>query len=111
MMSNLRRRLISWHAGCIDYWYQPNKYYERPIRIHLRSLSTLRRKRPWRPRDFSLCAPYSRCRLLDLAICADSCENLCAWTRGARSLPYDYDTAFFAGISLLRLLRVLDLLT
>ena len=33
MMSNLRRRLISWHAGCIDYWYQPNKYYERPIRI------------------------------------------------------------------------------
>ena len=94
MMSNLRRRLISWHAGCIDYWYQPNKYYERPIRIHLRSLSTLRRKRPWRPRDFSLCAPYSRCRLLDLAICADSCENLCAWTRAVRGLPYDYDTAF-----------------
>jgi hypothetical protein len=94
MMSNLRRMLISWHAGCIDYWYQPNKYYERPIRIHLRSLSTLRRKRPWRPRDFSLCAPYSRCRLLDLAICADSCENLCAWTRAVRSLPYDYDTAF-----------------
>jgi hypothetical protein len=24
MMSNLRRRLISWHAWCIDYWYQPN---------------------------------------------------------------------------------------
>src|SRR4030095_2126606 len=44
MMSNLRRRLISWHAGCIDYWYQPNKYDERPIRIHLLSLSTLRRK-------------------------------------------------------------------
>jgi hypothetical protein len=23
MMSNLRRRLISWHAGCIECWYQP----------------------------------------------------------------------------------------
>ena len=78
----------------MDYRYQPNKYYERPIRIHLRSLSTLRRKRPWRPRDFSLCGLYSQCRLLDLAICADSCETLCAWTRAVRSLPYDYDTAF-----------------
>ena len=44
MMSNLRRRLISWHAGCTDYWYQPNKSYERPIRIQLRSLSTLEEK-------------------------------------------------------------------
>ena len=24
MVSNLRRRLISWHARCIDHWYQPN---------------------------------------------------------------------------------------
>jgi hypothetical protein len=70
-----------------------NKYYEQPIRIHLRSLSALPRKRPWRPRDFSLRGLYSRCRLIDLAICPDSCENLCAWTRAVRSLPYDYDIA------------------
>ena len=24
IMSDLRRRLISWHAGCIDCWHQPN---------------------------------------------------------------------------------------
>ena len=94
IMSNLRRRLISWHTGCIDYWYQPNKYYERPIRIQLRSLSTLRRKRPWRARDFSLCDLFSQCGLIHLAICAHSPENLCAWSRCVRSLPYDHDTAF-----------------
>ena len=92
-MSNLRRRQISWHARCIDYWYQPNKYYERPIRIQLRSLSTLGRKRPWRPRDFSLCDLFSQCGLIHLAICADSSENLCAWSRCVRSLPHDYDTS------------------
>src|SRR5882757_10931111 len=94
MMSNLRRRLISWHTACIDYWYQPNKYYERPIRIQLRSLSTLRRKRPWRPRDFSLCDLFSQCGLIHLAICADSSENPCSWSRDARSSPHDYDNAF-----------------
>ena len=93
MMSNLRRRLISWHAGCIDYWYQPNKYYERPIRIHLRSLSTLRRKRPWRPRDFSIRGLCSRCHLINLAVRAGSCENLCASSCARRSLPHDYNTA------------------
>ncbi len=93
MMSNLGRKPMSWHAACIDCWYQPNKYYEQPIRIHLRSLSTLRRKRPWRARDFSLRRFYSRCRLIDRAVRADSCQDLCTWTRAVRSLPYDYDTA------------------
>jgi hypothetical protein len=94
MMSNLRRRLISWHTGCIDYWYQPNKYYERPIRIQLRSLGTLRRKRPWRPRDLSLCDLFSQCGLIHLAICADSSKNICASSRDVRSLPHGYDIAF-----------------
>ena len=81
--------------GVHRHWYQPNKYYERPIRIQLRSLSTFRRKRPWRPRDFSLCDLFPQCCLIHLAICADSSENLCAWSRGVRSVPHDYDTAFF----------------
>src|SRR5438552_17324871 len=92
--SDLGRRLISWHARCVDCCYQPNKYYERPIRIQLCSLSTLRRKRPWRARDVSLCDLFSQCSLIHLAICADSSENLCAWSRGERSLPHDYDTVF-----------------
>src|SRR4030095_4405680 len=100
-MSNLRRRLTSWHAGCRDYWYQPNKYYERPIRIQLRSLGTLRRKRPWRPRDFSLCDLFSQCGLIHLAICAGSSENLCAWSRSGRSLPHDYDAAFCTDLMVL----------
>jgi hypothetical protein len=72
-----------------------NQNYEPPNRIHLRSLGTLtlRRKRPWHPRNFSLRSVCSRCHLNDLAIRADPCGNLCAWGRALRSLPYDYDTA------------------
>jgi hypothetical protein len=48
---------------------------------------------PCRPRDFGLRSLYSWRRLLDLAVRADSCGNLCAWTRAVHSLPYAYDTA------------------
>ena len=52
--------------GMQRLWYQPNKYYERPIRIQLRSLGTLRRKRPWRPGDFSLYDLFSQRGLIYL---------------------------------------------
>jgi hypothetical protein len=91
-MNNLDRYSFLWHARCMESRRETN-YYEQPIRIHLCSFNTLGRKRPWRPRDFGLCSLYSRCRLFDLAVRADSSRNLRAWTRAVRSVPYDHDHA------------------
>jgi hypothetical protein len=93
MMNNLGRYSFLWHARCMGVRRETNQYYEQPIRIHLRSFNALGRKRPWRPRDFGICSLYSRCRLLDLAVRADSSRNLGAWPRAVRSLPYDHDPA------------------
>ena len=48
------------------------QYHEQRIPIHLRSYSTLPRKRPWCTRGVSLRGLHSRRRLIDLAVRADS---------------------------------------
>src|SRR5438477_13107603 len=79
VFSDLRSRHTWSHAACIKRWCEHNQYYEQQIRIHLRPTSPVGRKKSWRSRDCSLCGLYSECRLLNLAVRADTHDSPSAW--------------------------------
>jgi len=94
MMSNLRRRPISWHAGCIDIdIYQTNimnDQFESNYALLVRS----EEKGRGILEILVYTIFFSQCGLIHMAICADSSENLCGWTRDAHSSPHDDEIAF-----------------